>query len=721
MENTKRKIKQLEIDKHNKVNSIKDNLYKYVLYAITGFIALIILYALIYVLITGIKGSMDSDLGFWQLMFGSKFTPSQGIISMGFIIGNTIWMAFLAALLASPVSIGTAIIITRVLSKKASSFMYSIVAILAAIPSVVYGAFGYYVLDNMSTELLNFDPASLFTMIIMLSFMITPTITIMTVASIKLTDRKLEDSSYALGASKTQTSLYITLRSAKVGIYTGILFAVGRCLGESTAISMVGTPSTFLDGLTLPIWKQSLFLAPALLSSTMGEIHGPFPMMPIIALFLLMTTMLVFGCMKFYEFNKSDDQLIRKQSTQIFKTKQANKKLDKFGIEALNFSEQKTLIKSLKNHQHQKRIHESYKRPEIAAQVILRKSTLSPTRTYETFKKTKTKQHNAFIYLTSLIGVGLLLGILFFLFRGGFEYLTWDTLTSRQYVNGNNKLYGLAVPMMGTLLTVITSLAIALPIGVTLGMCLSTYLDKSKKTGWFASFIFQAITSVPTIIWSTIAIVIFAGTSFHQNYIGFEPIIFLSVVIMPTIIKTTEEAGGRVRKDLIEGSYSLGATKLTTTLHIYLREAMPSIIAGSLLAISIAMAETTVFISILPFGKTPIDIDQWISNGGFTLATTIYHLKQADVTLYPETLAEIKTIGIVLMMFILVISLTSILFTRREYMSGFCMLAAIVMVPFGFYINEGSILILSLSLIIAIIGVIIIPMTRKIMLGIQRQ
>lgn len=706
-------LKQINNAKMNSSNNKKDSIYKYFLYGITLVISVIVLFSLLFTVVNGIKTITDNDLSIVEILFGDKYTPAQGIVGMGFIVFNTLWMSFLVILVATPVAIGTSLIITRTLGKRSSAFMYSVVAILAAIPSVIYGSFGYYIIDDFSTGILGFQEASLFTIVIMLSFMVMPTITIMTITSIKLTDKKIEESSYALGANKTQTSIYITLRAAKSGIITGIIFAISRCLAEATAITMVGSSGSFLGGITIPLWKQSLFLAPALLSAATLDTHSAFPVMPLIAMFLILTTTIIFGLMKFYEFKSLDANISKKESKILKRENDALRKLETEGMSSLSYEENRYLISLDRKRQISDRQNAFFERPEIALRSILQKSSISSTIKYESYKKSKSKKHNFLIYSFSLFGILLLTSIMVFLFNGGFEYLNWNTLTFRGSTKVDDKvLYGLSVPMLGTLFTIILSLIISLPIGVLLGICLSTYLNKNSKIGQFTSFVFQLLTSIPTIVWSTIAIVIFAGTNLHNNIRTLEPILFLSIIILPTIIKQTEQAGKRIDKNKIEGSYALGATVAITTRRIYLKEAFGSIIAGALLAVSIAMAESTIFISILPSSPVPPETigEWWNSSGATTLSTAIYKLKNSyPINDHPEVLLQIKTIGIILMMTIITISYSSVLITDKKYIQSLMLIGMIVLLPFGFYINHGSIAIISIALILGILGYIILP------------
>lgn len=75
--------------------------------------------------------------------------------------------------------------------------------------------------------------------VILLAFMILPTMASLSVTAIEAVDKNLEHASLALGASKTQTNYKIVLSSAKSGIFAGLILGLARALGEATAVSMV--------------------------------------------------------------------------------------------------------------------------------------------------------------------------------------------------------------------------------------------------------------------------------------------------------------------------------------------------------------------------------------------------------------------------------------------------------------------------------------------------
>lgn len=693
--------KQTRLNNKSKSNIRKDKTYRGILYTLTAIISLIVVLSVSLVFINGAITINKAELPLGELLFGSRYNPLiEGTLAAGFIVVNTIWMAFLAILIAVPISIGTAIIITRVLPKALSTIMYSIVAILAAIPSVIYGIFGYAVINDWLVGI-GFETGSLFAVVLMVAFMIVPTITIMTIASIKLTDKKLEESSYALGATKTQTSFFVTIKTAKAGIITGVIFAVGRCLGETTAISMIAPVATFKEGITLAPWNSSLFLGPAILGYMPGgESTLNIYLFPVISAFLLATSMIIFSILKYMEFTTNDSHRSAKQSKNINEYKTLKRKFDEEGAGSLTISEQEKIF-TYENNAEKRRKYSQFTIEDYSLLELEKTSTESTIR-FESYKKKKTLQHNIFIYVAALVGIILLFAVFIFLFNGGFEYLNWEMLTARKYYGPmSNSMYGLAVPLMGTLVSIMIALAIAVPIGAALGLFISLYVKKDTKFGFFISLILQILTAIPTIVWSTIAAVVFVKTSLHENSKGLEPAIMMGIILLPTIIKTTEDGANRLNRGLIEGAESLGATKVKTTFSVLLKETAPSIFAAALLGASTVLAESTIFVSLLDSGTTTRpDLDTWITDGGYSLSATIWKLNSKanalvgnDPEKYQMIINEIKTIGLLLMGIIFVMSISSVLLTSRKIVGGMSLLLALIFFISGTYTyNEKELL-----------------------------
>lgn len=192
-----------------------------------------------------------------NFLTGMVWRQDQAQYGVAFIIINTVISGFASLSIAFPISVLTALFVVKIAPKPIGSFIESAIEILASIPSVVYGVFavGFIVpLIQSLAEIFKVQTAggsSLLAVIILLSIMILPTITSISITAIKAVDIDLEKASYALGASKTQTNFKIVLNSAKSGIFAGAILGLGRAFGEATAVSMVAGNKMFGPTLNL--------------------------------------------------------------------------------------------------------------------------------------------------------------------------------------------------------------------------------------------------------------------------------------------------------------------------------------------------------------------------------------------------------------------------------------------------------------------------------------
>lgn len=182
---------------------------------------------------------------------GSLWRKDQGIYGVGFIIINTLVSAFAALLLSFPVSVLTALFISKIAPKKLAAAMTTVVELLASIPSVVYGVFASGTITVLVSNLaksfgfVTTGGSSLLAVILLLAIMIFPTITSLSITAINSVGKEMEEGSLALGATKTQTNFKVILTSAKSGIFAGAILGIGRAFGEATAVAMVAGNKMF--------------------------------------------------------------------------------------------------------------------------------------------------------------------------------------------------------------------------------------------------------------------------------------------------------------------------------------------------------------------------------------------------------------------------------------------------------------------------------------------
>jgi phosphate transport system permease protein len=151
----------------------------------------------------------------------------------------------LTVLLSFPIGVLTALFIAKVAPRPIAATMRTIIELLASIPSIVFGLVGVGlflpVIYNIARAMgySSGGGSSVIATVFVLSLMSIPTITAVAEVSIRQVDESLEQASLALGASPTQTRFKITLLAAKSGIFSGAILAVGRSLGEATAVALV--------------------------------------------------------------------------------------------------------------------------------------------------------------------------------------------------------------------------------------------------------------------------------------------------------------------------------------------------------------------------------------------------------------------------------------------------------------------------------------------------
>lgn len=195
---------------------------------------------------TYIVDSIPVRVNFWSFLTGTSWTESGNHgFGAGYIIINSIYVTFLTMLLTAPISIMTALVIVKMSPKIIGNILNTIIEILAAIPSVIYGMFGQakitVLVKNLSSlfSLQSAGGLSTLSSVLVLTIMSVPTVTLLSITAIKAVNKNLELQSLALGASKSETNFKVVLTSARSTIFAGLILGISRALGEATAVTMV--------------------------------------------------------------------------------------------------------------------------------------------------------------------------------------------------------------------------------------------------------------------------------------------------------------------------------------------------------------------------------------------------------------------------------------------------------------------------------------------------
>ncbi len=178
-----------------------------------------------------------------EFLFSSNWSPSDpvephyGILS--FIIGS-LYVTAISLILAIPVGVASGIFLSEMAGKRFGPALRTAVELLAGIPSVIYGLFGISFIVPLVRKATGTSGYSVLASSLILAIMTLPTIINMTEISVRSVSRELREASYALGSTKWQTISRTLVPAASSGIITGIVLGMGRALGETMAVLLVG-------------------------------------------------------------------------------------------------------------------------------------------------------------------------------------------------------------------------------------------------------------------------------------------------------------------------------------------------------------------------------------------------------------------------------------------------------------------------------------------------
>ncbi|MCL1949052.1 MAG: phosphate ABC transporter permease subunit PstC [Turicibacter sp.] len=189
-----------------------------------------------------------------SFLTGLNWRPSFGTFGIGYMIVSSLLATLGAILLGVPIALLTAVFLAEVAPKRLAAIIQPAVELLAAIPSVLYGVFGFAIIAPAVRNISPYSTGnSLLAVILVLSIMILPTIASICTTSIRAVPGYYREGSLALGASKIQTIFKVVIPSAKSGILTAIVLGVGRAIGETMAVILVagnsegGIPSSIFS------------------------------------------------------------------------------------------------------------------------------------------------------------------------------------------------------------------------------------------------------------------------------------------------------------------------------------------------------------------------------------------------------------------------------------------------------------------------------------------
>ena len=222
------------------------------------------------------------------------------------------------------------------------------------------------------------------------------------------------------------------------------------------------------------------------------------------------------------------------------------------------------------------------------------------------------------VWGAALITIAVLVYLIAFILVRGIPHIT-PSLFSLKYTVENQSLFPALVT---TLLMVGLTLLIAVPLGIFTAIYLVEYAARGSRLVRVVRMTAETLAGIPSIVFGLFGYIFFA------DWLGWGKSILagcftLAIMILPLIMRTTEESLKSIPDSYREGSFSLGAGKLRTVMRITLPSALPGIFAGVILAVGRIVGETAALVFTI---GSVIKIPDSLFSQGRTLALHVYQL-----------------------------------------------------------------------------------------------
>lgn len=251
------------------------------------------------------------------------------------------------------------------------------------------------------------------------------------------------------------------------------------------------------------------------------------------------------------------------------------------------------------------------------------------------------------LWLSVLLTLGSLFAIIFHIMEQGLGVISWEFLTTAPEDMGREG--GIFPSIVGTVYLIVVSLFFAAPIGILAAIYLTEYTPKGRIVN-IIRFATETLAGIPSIVFGLFGfafLVIFMGFSWSILSGG----LTVAFMILPTIVRTTEEAIKSVPNVYREGSLALGATKWQTVYKIVLPTALPGIVTGIILGIGRAVGETA---AVLLTAGSSLNMPTSIMDPARTLSIHLYLLTFDGISF-----EKAYGTATVLILLILIINLTA--------------------------------------------------------------
>ncbi|MCD7973607.1 MAG: ABC transporter permease subunit [Candidatus Azobacteroides sp.] len=273
------------------------------------------------------------------------------------------------------------------------------------------------------------------------------------------------------------------------------------------------------------------------------------------------------------------------------------------------------------------------------------------------FKFIEEKIVHGLMILSTLVVFGFFFSIIWTIAKTGFPPLTWEMIT--QLPGGGfylGKEGGILNAIVGSLMIVVASATLGLLISIPVVFYINVYLKKNSLLGYFTRLSFDVLFGIPSIVYGAFAFTIMIFFGLKTSLGG--GILVITLLIIPIFVRSMDEVAKSISKDLLDASYSLGATKLETC-KVILRQIAPGIATATLLSVGRAIGDAAGVMFTAGFtDNIPTSLDEPAA----TLPLSVFFQLSSPI---PEVRDRAYAAALLLTIIVLILSIAGRIITNR--------------------------------------------------------
>lgn len=540
-----------------------------------------------------------TDIGLGEF-FGLTWAPTEGRYGILALLAGSGIVTVGSLAIGVPLAVGCAVFLTEIAGKRLAGIVSTAVDLLAGVPSVVYGFFGLVILRPLVAGLTGGLGFGALTVWLVLAIMIVPTITTLTMDALRSIPMGIREASFAMGATRWQTIYKVVLPAAKMGIVNAVVLGMGRAIGETMAVLMVvGNAPVIPGGIASPL--STITSQIALDMGYSSGLHRSALFGMGVVLFIISASLV--GIVRAVSSARESGR----GHSRHRRAKAADRAVVAGGV---NFDH----AEAPAEHAPAQTLTADDVTPVTGAVTEAREGSRARIKRLlaEGAKGGGNKNRTNDLMLgvfraAGIVTTAVLVVIIAFVAVNGLPVMSLDFIFG--WPEGVNAEGGIFPTIVSTLYVTALAMLICAPIAVLAAVYLAEYAKQGRLVT-FIRYAADTLSSVPSIVMGLFGYAMFVeAMGFGLSMLS--AALALALMMMPIVMRTTEEAIRAVPRYIRWGAYGLGATKWQVVSKIVLPSAFPRIATGIVLAIGRAIGETAVVLytmgQAINLPLTPLD------------------------------------------------------------------------------------------------------------------